>query len=100
MLMTIARFEARPEVRQELLELARILVEQSRTEDGCLDFGGYRDIMGSDALLVVGRWIDQCALERHYESAHFQEIVGRFAELLVEALPSVSLYEVVEMDRL
>lgn len=100
MLMTLARFEARPGSWRELLELAQTLVEKSRAEEGCLDFGGYRDIMGSDALLVVGRWVDQRALERHYESAHFRETVSRFAELLVEALPSVSLYEVVEMDRL
>lgn len=61
--MTIAKFEARPEVRQELLELAWMLVKWPCAEDGCLDFGGYRDIMGSDALLVVGRWIDQRTLE-------------------------------------
>lgn len=56
--MTIAKFEARPEVRQELLELAWMLVEWPCAEDDCLDFGGYRDIMGSDALLI-----DQRALE-------------------------------------
>ena len=80
--------------------MAWMLVERPRAEDGCLDFGGYRDIMGSDALLVVGRWIDQRALERHYESAHSREIIGRFAELLAAAAPSISLYQVVEMDRL
>lgn len=100
MLMTLAKFEARPGAMPELLELAQSLVECSRTDPGCLDYACYRDITGSDTLLIVGRWTDQQALERHYETARFQQIIGRFAELLVEAPPSVSLYQVVEMDSL
>ena len=100
MLMTLAKFEARPGAMPELLELAQSLVECSRTDPGCLDYACYRDITGSDTLLIVGRWTDQHALERHYETARFQQIIGRFAELLVEAPPSVSLYHVVEMDSL
>ena len=61
---------------------------------------GHHDITAGDTLLLVGRWTDPEALERHYESACFREITGRFADLVVEAWPSVSLYEVVEIDRL
>ena len=98
MLMTFAKFEARPGFMPELLELAQSLAECSRTDPGCLDYACYRDIMGGDTLLIVGRWTDQQALERHYETARFQQTIGRFADLLVEAPPSVSLYRVVEMD--
>ena len=100
MLMTIAKFKARPESAPELLELTRTLVECSRADSGCLDYAGYRDIMEGDTLLIVGRWVDQQALERHYESSHFGRTISRFAELLVEAPPSVSLYSVVEVDSL
>ena len=101
MLMTIAKFEALPETRTELLGLARALVEHSRTEAGCLEYGCYQDITGADRLLIVGYWADRQALEQHYESAYFKELVGgRFASLVIDTLPSVSLYDVVEIDRL
>ena len=100
MLMTVAKFEARPEVRPQLMELARALVEHSRAEKGCLEYGCYQDITAGDTLLLVGRWTDPEALEQHCESARFREIASRFADLVVEAWPSVSLYEVVEIDRL
>ena len=100
MLMTIAKFKARPESVPELLELTQTLVECSRADSGCLDYAGYRDIMEGDTLLIVGRWVDQQALERHYESSHVGRTIRRVAELLVEAPPSVSLYSVVEVDSL
>ena len=100
MLMTFAKFEARPGAMPELLKLAQSLVECSRNEPRCLDYACYRDIMGGDTLLIVGRWTDQQALERHYETTYFKQTISRFADLLVEASPSVSLYHVVEMDSL
>ena len=100
MLMTFAKFEARPGAMPELLKLAQSLVECSHIDPGCLEYVCHQDITGRDTLLIVGRWTDQQALERHYETARFQQIISRFAELLVEAPPSVSLYQVVEMDSL
>ncbi len=100
MLMTVARFESRPQARQELLDLARELTVRSRAESGCLDYGCYQDIANGDLLLIVGYWADQEALERHYQSAHFRELVSQFVGLVLEALPVVSLYDVVEVDRL
>lgn len=99
MLMTIAKFEAHPETQTALLELARVLVERSRTEAGCLEYGCYQDITGANRLLIVGYWVDQQVLEQHYESDYFKELVGQFANLVVDVPPSVSLYDVVEIDR-
>ena len=100
MLMTIAKFVARAETRAELRGLAQELAERSRAEAGCLEYGCYQDITGDDTLLIVGYWADRQALEQHYESAYFQELVSRFTTLVVDAPPSVSLYDVVEIDRL
>lgn len=67
MLVTVAKFEARPEVRPQLLELARALVEHSRAEKGCLEYGCYQDITTSrpvtrccwsDAGPTLRRWSD------------------------------------------
>ena len=101
MLMTIAKFVAVPETQAALLDLTRVLVAHSRTEAGCLDYGCYQDITGTDRLLIVGYWADRQALEQHYESSHFKELLVRFTSLVVEDVPpSVSLYDVVEIDRL
>lgn len=100
MLMTLGKFQARSDDVSSLLGLARELVEHSRSEAGCLEYGCYQDIMDSNMLLLVGRWTGQEALEMHYESTCFRDLVRQFGDRVVEALPSVSLYEVVEMDRL
>ena len=100
MLMTLAKFQARPGAVSSLLGLARTLVEHSRTEAGCLEYGCYQDVMDNNTLLLVGRWAGQEALEMHYESAHFRNLVHQFGDWVVEAPPSVSLYDVIEMDHL
>lgn len=100
MLMTVAKFELRPQDRQGLLDLARELVVRSRAESGCLDYGCYQDIANGDLLLTVGYWADHQALAQHYQGAHFRSLVSQFAGLVSEVLPSVSLYDVVEVDRL
>ena len=101
MLVTIAKFEALPEARAALTKLMRELVEHSRNEAGCLEYGCYQDITGADRILIIGYWRDREVLEQHYESAYFKELVGgKLPHLVVDALPSVSLYDVVEIDRL
>ena len=100
MLMNFAKFQARPKKMPSLLTLARTLVEHSRTATGCLEYGCYQDINDSDTLLLVGRWTGQDALEMHYESAYFRDLVRQFGDWVVETPPSVSLYDVVEMDHL
>ncbi|HOW76689.1 MAG TPA: putative quinol monooxygenase [Candidatus Competibacteraceae bacterium] len=100
MLMTLAKFQARPGAVSSLLDLARTLVKHSRSGTGCLEYGCYQDIINSDTLLLVGRWTGQEALETHYESAHFRDLVRQFKDWVVEAPPSVSLYDVIEMDHL
>jgi len=100
MLMTLAKFQACPGAVSSLLDLARSLAEYSRAEAGCLEYGCYQDIMDSNTLLLVGRWTGQEALETHYESAHFHDLVHQFGKWVVEAPPSVSLYDVMEMDHL
>lgn len=100
MLMTLAKFQARPGAAPSLLALAQTLVEASRAQDGCLEYGCYQDVADGDTLLLIGRWTGQEALENHYESAYFRDLVHRFGDWVVEAAPSVSLYDVIEMDHL
>lgn len=99
MLITMAKFQARPNNAAQLLDLARTLVANSRAEDGCLEYGCYQDIVDSNILLLFGRWDGATALEAHYESAHFRDLIQKLSAVVVEALPSVSLYEVLETDR-
>jgi quinol monooxygenase YgiN len=98
--MTFAKFQARPGAIDSLLALAQTLVDHSRAETGCLEYGCYQDILDRHTLLIVGRWTSQDALEMHYESPGFRDLVRRFGDWVVEAPPSVSLYDVVEVEHL
>ncbi len=51
----------------------RRMVEASRAEPGCLDYGYAEDVFDPGLIHVKERWADQHALDRHFASAHIAE---------------------------
>ena len=44
-------------------------------------------------MLILGRWTDRAAVDRHFATAHVQEFVAKFP-LLVEIRPTIEVHEV------
>jgi quinol monooxygenase YgiN len=49
------------------------MVEASRAEDGCLEYGYAEDIFDAGLIHVKELWSDQAALDRHFASDHIAE---------------------------
>ncbi|WP_029012107.1 putative quinol monooxygenase [Niveispirillum irakense] len=51
----------------------RRMVEASRAEAGCLEYGYAEDVFDLGLIHVKELWTDQAALDRHFASAHIAE---------------------------
>lgn len=51
----------------------RRMVEASRAEDGCEEYGYAEDLLEPGLIHVKERWRDRASLDRHFASAHIAE---------------------------
>jgi len=49
------------------------MVDASRAEDGCLEYGYAQDIFDRGLIHVKELWADQASLDRHFASGHIAE---------------------------
>ncbi len=79
----LARWQPAPNAMAEVLALAEEMRERSLAEPGCLGYEIYRSPAAPDAVLLVERYRDAAALEKHKQSAHYQLLVtGQVLPLL------------------
>ena len=67
-------FQMKPGMADEFLEeISRCGVhEEIRREEGCLQYDFYRSVEDRDLLLLVERWTDRAAQQRHLERPHME----------------------------
>lgn len=51
----------------------RRMVDASRKEEGCVEYGYAQDVFDPDVIQVRELWTDQAALDRHFASPHIAE---------------------------
>ncbi len=82
MLVVIASYSAKPGKRQELVNLAKGCVEQTRREAGCLSYRLCLDSDNDTDFVFVEEWADDAALDAHLKSAHLQAFRDARADLV------------------
>ncbi len=70
MLLIVGTIRLPPERLSDALPAMRVMVEGSRAEDGCLEYGYAEDVLDAGLIHVKEVWRDQAALDRHFESGH------------------------------
>lgn len=93
MIVLHATFPIDPERREDALDLADHLVEESNREDGVVDYRAAVDVQDENRIRFFEQYEDEAAVEAHENSDHFQ----RFEEALPELLagePEVLRFEV------
>ena len=88
MYLVIAKLVARPERRQDLVDLLNQLVSTARTEPGCLTYTFTADIEDENSFISVETWTDRSALEVHLSSPALAQALTKVPELLT-APPSI-----------
>ena len=46
------------------------VIEATRAEDGCIDYGYAEDVLDPGLIRIAERWRDRAALEAHFKTAH------------------------------
>jgi quinol monooxygenase YgiN len=95
MLVVHAEFPIKPEARDKAVESAQQLAENSRREDGVLEYRVTEDTDDENTLFFVERYEDEAAFDAHAETDHFGEFEAEVSELLA-GKPQVTRFDVSE----
>lgn len=81
MIKVVAKYRLKPGVREEYLEIARELAEETKKEEGCIQYVLYEDIKEPAILTMIEEWTDEEAINAHMESAHMKRIIPELRAL-------------------
>lgn len=73
MLLIVGTVRLPPEKLAAARPVMRAMVEASRAEDGCLDYGYAEDVLDPGLIHVKELWRDQAALDQHFMAPHLAE---------------------------
>lgn len=82
MLVVHATIPIDPDSREEALDHVTRLAEQSREEDGVVDYRVTTDIESPNQLRIFEQYEDAAAFGAHAQSDHFTEFLGALPEFL------------------
>lgn len=81
MLLIVGTVRLPPENLERAKPAMRAMVDASRAEAGCLEYGYAHDVFVPGLIHVKEQWSDQAALDAHFSSAHIQRWRDSWAEL-------------------
>lgn len=70
MLLIVGTVRLRAENLERARPAMRAMVQASRAEPGCLEYGYAEDVLVPGLIHVKELWQDQAALDAHFASAH------------------------------
>lgn len=99
MLLLVGTFRFPQEKLPEVHPLMRTMIETTRTEDGCVEYGFAQDVLDPGLIHVKECWRDAAALDRHSASKHMANWRASVASLGIRDR-EIRVYEVGEPRRL
>ncbi len=91
MIKVIARSTIKEGHLSDALNLYRLLVNETVKEQGCISYELFQELENCNNLTLIEEWDDMEALQRHTQTPHFIDLVGKLA-LYEKELP-VLLYK-------
>ncbi|MBS1822116.1 MAG: antibiotic biosynthesis monooxygenase [Acidobacteria bacterium] len=73
MLLIVGTIRLPPEKLKDARPFMRAMVESSRAEDGCVEYGYAEDVLDPGLIHVKELWRDQAALDRHFATDHIAD---------------------------
>lgn len=84
MIKIVAKNIVKEDCIHEFMKYASKLIEESRKETGCKQYGLFQDISNPFVLTFIEEWRDEDAIKAHNNSEHFVRIVPKLKELVLE----------------
>jgi len=70
MLLIVGTIRLPAEYLADARPIMRAMVENSRAEDGCVEYSYAEDVLDPGLIHVTELWRDQATLDRHFASDH------------------------------
>ena len=93
MLIMHVRAAIKPESRQAFLDMARDVVENTRSEPGCLSYACCEDIAEPNAFIFYEEWRAKEDIEAHFAQPYTQALLAAAGQW-VTVPPAMTLHEV------
>jgi quinol monooxygenase YgiN len=77
----IARFHVRPEARAEAHAAIAEVGAATKAEAGCLEYRALQTLSDPEAFVIVSRWRDEAAFDRHAEFDHTRRFIETMTAL-------------------
>ena len=71
--MILARVFVKPENIEEFISAARVIIENTQKEPGCLAYQLYQDPVKKTDFIFVESYKDQAAIDAHFAASYFKE---------------------------
>ncbi len=92
-IIVIGRVACRPDQRQALIALLTEMQDNSRREEGCIEYGFFEAIETPNTFIAVEEWASREALDAHFAQGHLAEFASKLPDA-IDGTPSVTLNEV------
>jgi quinol monooxygenase YgiN len=83
MIVISGKFAAKPDKRDELIQLAIGMFEPSRSESGCITYNFYEDAANPNHFLFFEEWKTQEDIDKHFQTEHFKKFMEKFPDLII-----------------
>lgn len=71
--MILARIYIKPGKEAEFISAAKMMIENTHKEEGCLEYMLYQDPYESTNFIFVEKYKDQAAIDFHFGTSYFAE---------------------------
>ncbi|MDR2966482.1 MAG: antibiotic biosynthesis monooxygenase [Methanobacteriaceae archaeon] len=97
MLIVLAKVTSKDGMKNEIINEAKSLIDDTRAEKGCIDYNLYDPIVGENTLLFVEKWEGKEFLESHLKQDHFIKFESAIEDLTKDLKISVYSSEEIEL---
>jgi quinol monooxygenase YgiN len=88
MLILHAKVHVKPEKRAEFLQLVQPLIVASNQETGVIAYSCYEDVANPNTFLFYEEYVDQAAIDHHFQTDHFKQWRAAGGDLLAGRTPA------------
>ncbi|MGL4653059.1 MAG: putative quinol monooxygenase [Cetobacterium sp.] len=74
MIRLVVSIKVASEKRDQFLEISKNLVQESRKEDGCIEYSCLESDL-NNSFYIIELWRDEESLAKHNETEHFKKYV-------------------------
>jgi quinol monooxygenase YgiN len=71
-----------PDCRERALELARRMIEATRSETGCISYDFYVGLSDPNTLMLFQEWENMEALMGHFQTDHMEEFLRELPKVV------------------